>query len=63
MGGEDGAGQRAQGTGNFETVAAQLALKSIGYKSVPVEGVAFDHRRGVVRNRCDPLHLDWHLVS
>jgi hypothetical protein len=49
-GGADGSGQAASGTGAFETLPAQLALKSIGYKSVPVDGVAFDERHGVVCN-------------
>jgi hypothetical protein len=28
----------------------QLVLKSIGYKSLPLEGVPFDTKRGVVPN-------------
>ena len=34
-----------------ECLAAQLALKSIGYRSIPVEGVAFDVDRGIIPNR------------
>ena len=30
---------------------AQLALKSIGYRSVPLDGVAFDEGRGIIPNR------------
>lgn len=30
---------------------AQLALKSIGYRSVPMNGVAFDDGRGVIPNQ------------
>eukprot|EP00798_Chlamydomonas_sp_ICE-L_P023901 gene23901-9468_t len=41
----------AVGTGEFETIPAQLVLVSIGYKSIPVEGLpSFDANRGVVPN-------------
>lgn len=43
-------GMIAVGTGEFETHPAQLVLKSIGYRSVPLEGVAFDTRAGVIPN-------------
>ena len=33
------------------TLPAQLALKSIGYRSVPMNGVAFDDGRGVIPNQ------------
>ncbi|MQM23441.1 hypothetical protein Taro_056505 [Colocasia esculenta] len=42
--------QYAAGTGQFEDLEAGLVLKSIGYKSVPVEGLPFDEQRGVVPN-------------
>ncbi|RKP06989.1 hypothetical protein THASP1DRAFT_3543, partial [Thamnocephalis sphaerospora] len=41
---------RAQGTGEMESLACGLALRSIGYKSVPVEGTPFDRRTGIVPN-------------
>jgi len=51
--GEPGS-QVAVGTGEFETVPAQLALISIGYKGVAIPGIeednTFDSRRGVVVN-------------
>jgi adrenodoxin-NADP+ reductase len=51
--GEPGS-QVAVGTGEFETVPAQLALISIGYKGVALPGIEetdlFDERRGVVVN-------------
>ncbi|XP_052182326.1 NADPH:adrenodoxin oxidoreductase, mitochondrial isoform X2 [Diospyros lotus] len=42
--------QVALGTGQFEDLECRLVLKSIGYKSVPVEGLPFDASRGVVPN-------------
>ncbi|OMO59599.1 hypothetical protein CCACVL1_24734 [Corchorus capsularis] len=42
--------QIAVGTGQFEDLACGIVLKSIGYKSVPMEGLPFDHRKGVVPN-------------
>jgi ferredoxin--NADP+ reductase len=38
------------GTGEFETLEAQLVLRSVGYQSVPLEGVPFDSRACVVPN-------------
>ncbi|KAL2929101.1 NADPH:adrenodoxin oxidoreductase mitochondrial [Bienertia sinuspersici] len=46
----DSGRQVAVGTGAFEDTACGLVLKSIGYKSVPVDGLPFDPRRGVVPN-------------
>lgn len=48
--GEKGKLQRAVGTGEFEDVSCGLVLKSIGYKSIPVLGLPFDHRQGLVPN-------------
>lgn len=48
--------QKAVGTGELESLPAQLALVSIGYRGVPVPGLKFDNRRGVVvheRGRID----------
>ncbi|XP_044462846.1 NADPH:adrenodoxin oxidoreductase, mitochondrial [Mangifera indica] len=42
--------QVAVGTGEFEDIDCGMVLKSIGYKSVPVNGLPFDHCRGVVPN-------------
>jgi ferredoxin/flavodoxin---NADP+ reductase len=41
---------RLAGTGQFETVSAQLVLRSVGYQSVPLPGVPFDDRSFVVPN-------------
>jgi len=38
------------GTGEFETLDAQLVLRSVGYQSVPLPGVPFDARACVVPN-------------
>ncbi|KAJ7954417.1 NADPH:adrenodoxin oxidoreductase, mitochondrial [Quillaja saponaria] len=42
--------QIAVGTGQFEDLRCGMVLKSIGYKSVPVHGLPFDHQKGVVLN-------------
>ncbi|KAM3347790.1 hypothetical protein ACQJBY_021600 [Aegilops geniculata] len=42
--------QVAVGTGEFEELKCGIVLKSIGYKSLPVEGLSFDKYRGVVPN-------------
>lgn len=34
----------------FEEIEAQLAFKAVGYRGVPVMGVPFDERRGVIPN-------------
>jgi ferredoxin--NADP+ reductase len=39
-----------EGTGEFETVEAQLVLRSVGYQSVPLAGVPFDTRSCTVPN-------------
>jgi len=38
------------GTGQFETLPAQMVLRSVGYQSVPLPGVPFDARACVVPN-------------
>ena len=40
----------AVGTGEFETLDADLVLRSVGYRGLPVSGLPFDERRGVVPN-------------
>ncbi|KAJ6290661.1 hypothetical protein OIU78_026410 [Salix suchowensis] len=42
--------QIAVGTGSYEDLDCGLVLKSIGYKSVSVDGLPFDHVKGVVPN-------------
>jgi ferredoxin--NADP+ reductase len=38
------------GTGEFETLPAQMVLRSVGYQSVPLPGVPFDSRASIVPN-------------
>jgi ferredoxin--NADP+ reductase len=38
------------GTGEHETLPAQMVLRSVGYQSVPLPGVPFDSRASVVPN-------------
>jgi ferredoxin/flavodoxin---NADP+ reductase len=42
---------RLQGTGEFETLPVQMVLRSVGYQSVPLDGVPFDERGYVVPNQ------------
>jgi ferredoxin/flavodoxin---NADP+ reductase len=39
---------RVVGTGDTETVDAQLLVRSVGYRGVPLPGVPFDERTGVI---------------
>jgi ferredoxin--NADP+ reductase len=39
-----------EGTGEIETLDAQMVLRSVGYQSVPLDGVPFDARSHVVPN-------------
>jgi ferredoxin/flavodoxin---NADP+ reductase len=41
---------RFVGTGNYDTLDAQLVLRSVGYQSVPLAGVPFDDRTSIVPN-------------
>ncbi len=41
---------RLIGTGSYDTLDAQLVLRSVGYQSVPLAGVPFDERSSVVPN-------------
>ncbi len=38
------------GTGEFETLPVGLVIRSVGYRSVPLQGVPFDDRSSVIRN-------------
>ncbi|HEX6863288.1 MAG TPA: NADP oxidoreductase, partial [Thermoanaerobaculia bacterium] len=40
----------AEPTGEFEDLPADLVFRSVGYRGVPIEGLPFDERRGVVPN-------------
>jgi len=43
--------QVAQATGQAESLACGLLFRSIGYSGMPVPGVAFDAKRGVIPTR------------
>jgi ferredoxin--NADP+ reductase len=43
-------GLRSKGTGRLEAIEAGLVLRSIGYRTVPIEGVPFDHATSTVNN-------------
>jgi ferredoxin/flavodoxin---NADP+ reductase len=43
-------GLRSKGTGKFEIIEAGLVLRSIGYRSVPIESVPFDHATYTINN-------------
>ncbi|GGL06041.1 FAD/NAD(P)-binding protein [Deinococcus radiotolerans] len=40
----------AVGTGEFEVLPVQMVLRSVGYRGVPLPGVPFDEKRGVIAN-------------
>jgi ferredoxin--NADP+ reductase len=41
---------RAAGTGEFFMLPAELVMKAVGYRGVPVPGVPFDERKGIIPN-------------
>jgi ferredoxin/flavodoxin---NADP+ reductase len=43
-------GLRAVATGETEEIPCGLVIRSIGYRGVPVAGIPFDDRRGLIRN-------------
>ncbi len=47
---EEGGTLRASDTGEREEIEAGLVLRSVGYTGVPIEGVPFDDRRGLILN-------------
>jgi len=61
---------KAEPTGQFEELPVDLVFRSVGYRGVPIPGLPFDERRGVVPNEAgrvlDPAHgspLTAHYVS
>ncbi len=44
------AGGVFEGTGEFETLDAQMIMRSVGYQSVPLPGVPFDERTHTIPN-------------
>src|SRR6476646_3134997 len=47
---EEGGSLRAKDTGEREELECGLILRSVGYTGVPIEGVPFDERRGLILN-------------
>jgi ferredoxin--NADP+ reductase len=47
---------RAVDTGERETIECGLVLRSIGYKGIPIEGVPFDDRSGLIHNDGGRVH-------
>jgi ferredoxin--NADP+ reductase len=47
---EEGGTLRAKDTGECEELACGLVLRSVGYKGIPIEGVPFDEKRGLILN-------------
>jgi ferredoxin--NADP+ reductase len=41
---------RFTGTGEYETIPAQMVFRSVGYQSVPLDGVPFDENTATVPN-------------
>lgn len=50
-------GLSAQGTGTFEYIEAGLVLRSIGYRSMPVEGLPFDHTTATISNKAGRITI------
>jgi ferredoxin--NADP+ reductase len=48
--GTDDGGLRAKPTGETETISAGLLFRAIGYRGIPLPGVPFDERSGVIPN-------------
>lgn len=64
--GDDGRA-RAEPTGEEEVIECGLVLRSIGYRGLPVAGIPFDERRGLIRNQggrvvCDEGTCDGEYV-
>jgi len=47
---EEGGTLRAKDTGEREELECGLVLRSVGYTGIPIEGVPFDEKRGLILN-------------
>ena len=47
---EEGGALRAKDTGEREELECGLILRSVGYTGIPIEGVPFDEKRGLILN-------------
>jgi len=66
----DGPKTYPRGTGHFEDLPVDLVFRSVGYRGVPIEGIPFHDKWGVIPNEhgrvTDPYtseHLKGHYVS
>ncbi|MEK7233248.1 MAG: FAD-dependent oxidoreductase [Elusimicrobiota bacterium] len=50
-------GAKCVGIGEFETIPADMILRSVGYRGIPIPGVAFDEKSGHIP------HADGRVVS
>ena len=53
---DDSGRLRAVDTGERETIDCGLVLRSIGYRGIPIEGIPFDERRGLINNDGGRVH-------
>ena len=63
---EEGGALRARDTGEREELECGLVLRSVGYTGIPIEGVPFDERRGLILNeggRVLDSHAGGHKVG
>lgn len=51
------------GTGETFTIAADLVVRSVGYRGIPIPGVPFDDKRGVVPNIDGRVVADSEVVA
>jgi ferredoxin--NADP+ reductase len=58
----EGGALRAKDTGEREELECGLVLRSVGYTGIPIEGVPFDERRGLILNEGGRI-LDSHDAS
>jgi ferredoxin--NADP+ reductase len=56
-----------RGVGQFETIPAGLVLRSIGYRTVPIEGVPFDPATSTINNIAGqivhPNTAKWYMAN
>ena len=53
----------ARGTGRFETIPVGLVFRSVGYRGVPIAGLPFDERQGIVPNRDGRVLVDGRILA
>ena len=48
---DDGTDMKAIGTGEYETIPVGMVLRSVGYKGLPLQGLPYNPRSGVIPNQ------------